>query len=443
MAGNPLDQLDGTEYASAAIGTLVATWQPPYTPTTATAETLAMSMVFTTDDNEIGLVAGSEQGFTHSYAATSDVSRDRAMALATRELTSASTLTMPTYEQLTMAPDEWSGVFIAVAATSPSVAEVMFTFPPTFTLALVVGMPHCPVVLFSKPPAFIAGVRHSHRRRRIPHCLAPSSPGRQRLSPVRRSRRRRASPHCLVSCSPAHQPSSLVRYSRRQRTPRYPVSCFPNRRRFTAGAVQSATVAVVVPAYVGEVIRMEIEVFSAGQVWLDARVADESLWSGTFTGDNEINAGLFIGRVQWRNSGDRMTINRTNASTNTTVGCPQCRWGTQRPLHACDTFWDRSSVHLRRDHEYDTRRERLHARRVWYGDSGCYCWWHRDHRVCLPTWLAGLPTTVTLSGALFSKSPSFPAGAVQAPSAEITLSGAPGFHIADVYCGCSTSAGAG
>ena len=183
VAGNPLDQLDGTEYASAAIGTLVATWQPTYTPTTATAETLAMSMVFTTDDNEIGLLAGSEQGFTHSYAATSDVSRDRAMALATRELSSVSTLTMPTYEQLTMAPDEWSGVFIAVAATSPSVAEVMFTFPPSFTLAPVSDVT-LSGTLFSKPPRSLR-VKYSRRRRRIPHCLAPYFPGRPRLLQVR------------------------------------------------------------------------------------------------------------------------------------------------------------------------------------------------------------------------------------------------------------------
>ena len=44
-----------------------------------------------------------------------------------------------------------------------------------------------------------------------------------------------------------------------------------------------------VPAYVGEVVRMEITVFSASDVWLDARTADESFWDGSWTGDNEID----------------------------------------------------------------------------------------------------------------------------------------------------------
>ena len=71
----------------------------------------------------------------------------------------------------------------------------------------------------------------------------------------------------------------------------------------------------VVPSYVGEVVRMEIEVFDSADVWLEARDTDESQWDGTFTGDNEIDSDLFIGRLRWRDSGDRISVNRTTAST--------------------------------------------------------------------------------------------------------------------------------
>ena len=444
VAGNPLDQLDGTEYASAAIGTLVATWQPTYTPTTATAETLAMSMVFTTDDNEIGLLAGSEQGFTHSYAATSDVSRDRAMALATRELSSVSTLTMPTYEQLTMAPDEWSGVFIAVAATSPSVAEVMFTFPPSFTLAPVSDVT-LSGTLFSKPPSFVAGQVQSQAApdttlsgalfsRPPTFTTGAVRPQSVTVTGVLFSK----SPTFPAGVAQAQAPGAVTLFGVLfSRPPTFLAGAlqsssadatlsgvlFSKPPAFTAGAVQSATVAVVVPAYVGEVIRMEIEVFSAGQVWLDARVADESLWSGTFTGDNEINAGLFIGRVQWRNSGDRMTINRTNASTNT-LSDARSAGGSLSGLYMHVTHSGTGQVFTSDEITNTTLAGNafMHAE---FGTAIPAATAGGTATIVFATnVLAGLPTTVTLSGALLSKPPSFPAGAVQAPSAEITLSGA-------------------
>ena len=118
--GNPLDQLGGTEYVTASTSTSAQNWQPPYTPTTDDAETLAMSIVFTTDNNRLRLLPGSEQGFRQRWTLASTSGADHASALATRRLTSPSTPampTMPTSQQVTLYPEEWAGVFIALTAT--------------------------------------------------------------------------------------------------------------------------------------------------------------------------------------------------------------------------------------------------------------------------------------------------------------------------------------
>ena len=82
-----------------------------------------------------------------------------------------------------------------------------------------------------------------------------------------------------------------------------------------SGSLSVAAIESGVPSYVGEVLRMEIELFDVADVWLDARAADESTWSGSWSGDNTVDADLLIGRMRWRDTGDRVSLNRTTAST--------------------------------------------------------------------------------------------------------------------------------
>ena len=128
--GNPLDQLDGTEYVTASTLNSFTTWKPPYTPTTEDAETLAMSIVFTTDNNHLRLLSGSEQGFTQRWNKNNTTGNDHSSALATRQLTSPSTPTMPTHEQMHSVPDMWAGAFIAITATPAHTASYLIRALP-------------------------------------------------------------------------------------------------------------------------------------------------------------------------------------------------------------------------------------------------------------------------------------------------------------------------
>ena len=131
--GDPLDPLDGTEYVTGQ-GAREINWQPSYTPTTTHEETLAMSMVFTNDNNRLGLLSGSgSRSFIHRFLSAMTVNGDRAMALATRQLTSVTTLVMPTHRQFTSAPDSWAGAFIAITAGAPT--------PPTTANYLIRALP--------------------------------------------------------------------------------------------------------------------------------------------------------------------------------------------------------------------------------------------------------------------------------------------------------------
>ena len=82
-----------------------------------------------------------------------------------------------------------------------------------------------------------------------------------------------------------------------------------------SGALTVTALEPQVPEYVGEVVRMVVEVFDGADVWLDARDADTANWDGAFTGDNTIDSDLLVGRIRWRNSGGQMNVNRTTAST--------------------------------------------------------------------------------------------------------------------------------
>lgn len=92
----------------ADVGTAALT-HTPTAITSLTDNTMVLSVVMTNDDNALGLQAGSEQGFT---ARMSGVSYDTAtgaqsVGLADKTVTTAGSVTMPTWEQTTAGPDFW------------------------------------------------------------------------------------------------------------------------------------------------------------------------------------------------------------------------------------------------------------------------------------------------------------------------------------------------
>lgn len=108
----PLDVASAAADAAAAL-----TWTTPPAVTTATDAAMVVSMVGTPDDNHIGLLAGSEQGFSlamggDSYDTTTGT--DGAIGMADKIQASLGLVTMPTWEETQVGTDPWVGITLAL-----------------------------------------------------------------------------------------------------------------------------------------------------------------------------------------------------------------------------------------------------------------------------------------------------------------------------------------
>jgi hypothetical protein len=107
-----------------------ATFTPPSVQTQ-TDGSWVLSMVQTSDDNTTAMLSGSEQGFTHiasgaSYETT--VGLDASFASAYRLISTAGTVTLPTWQQVNRSPDYWAWQTMALkAAGAVSVVSGSFT----------------------------------------------------------------------------------------------------------------------------------------------------------------------------------------------------------------------------------------------------------------------------------------------------------------------------
>lgn len=111
----------------------VSTWTPDAV-TSATDAAMIVAMVGTADDNALGLLVGSEQGFSlaaggASYDTTTGT--DCAVAIADKIQTVAGLVTMPTFEETLVATDPWVGLVLALrpaiaagGSTSAAVAAI-------------------------------------------------------------------------------------------------------------------------------------------------------------------------------------------------------------------------------------------------------------------------------------------------------------------------------
>ena len=125
---------DVTAVTSSATAT--STWVPTGL-TTVTNDAWVLSIVGSDDDNALGLLSGSEQGFTAHMSGSgydTTVGGDVALGLATKEITTAGAVTCPTWEQTAVASDAWAGITLALR---PAVSGT--TGSATVTLGSLVG----------------------------------------------------------------------------------------------------------------------------------------------------------------------------------------------------------------------------------------------------------------------------------------------------------------
>lgn len=107
----PLDVAAVTASAAAA-----TTWSAPAI-TSASANCMILSMVGTTDDNALGLLLGSENGFTPAMSGASydtTTGTDAAVGLADKIQAAAGLVTMCTWEETVVGTDPWVGVTLAL-----------------------------------------------------------------------------------------------------------------------------------------------------------------------------------------------------------------------------------------------------------------------------------------------------------------------------------------
>lgn len=88
-----------------------------FTPTgltTTTNDAWVLSSVISADDNTLGLLSGSEQGFTVRATDETTIGNDASIGIASKEITTAGSVTNPTWEQTVNEPDSWVAITLAL-----------------------------------------------------------------------------------------------------------------------------------------------------------------------------------------------------------------------------------------------------------------------------------------------------------------------------------------
>jgi hypothetical protein len=118
---SPFDVADATLDSAASL-----TFTPPAV-TTVSDKAWVLAFVSTSDDNNLNLQSGSEQGFTQVFGGTSYMTTtggDHSTGMADLEITPAGTPTMPVFEQ-TVGTDSWVAITVALRA-EPAPSPVLF-----------------------------------------------------------------------------------------------------------------------------------------------------------------------------------------------------------------------------------------------------------------------------------------------------------------------------
>lgn len=124
-----VDTTSPFDLASVSQGTdaSASTFTPPSVDTQ-TANAWVVSFAQSSDDNQIALLSGSEQGFTLTSASgasySTSVGTDAAFGMAYKLIASPTTVTLPTWQQNAVAPDYWAyqtlGLTISGGAPAPA-----------------------------------------------------------------------------------------------------------------------------------------------------------------------------------------------------------------------------------------------------------------------------------------------------------------------------------